>query len=79
MFISVQWRGHALAVALSLGLSPLSHSVFNICSLGLRLTQLFSTHRLIVCRFTQKVISAAVLIIHTIIIHLIIHYSKHCV
>lgn len=35
--------GRALTVALSLALSPLSHSVFNICPIGRCLSQPFST------------------------------------
>lgn len=37
---------------------------------GLHLSQLFSTHRLLVCRFTQKLVSAAALITH---------HSQRCV
>lgn len=42
-FFLVLCCGQALTVALSLALSPLSHSVFNICPVGLYLSKPFST------------------------------------
>lgn len=56
-FLAVLCCGQALTVALSLALSPLSHSVFNICPVGLYLSQPFSTR----CHLLDTAVAAMAL------------------